>query len=480
MNMYKKSQHLKIKITDLAEKNKCFGKLPDGISVFVEGVVAIGDRVEVEIIKIKKDYLLTRLVKILDYSTTRTEPKCKYFGVCGGCKWQHIQYKNQILLKQKKLEDALKFIGGLEKFTCEECIASCNKYNYRNKVDFSFTDLRYLLENEINDLSKKTTKPIDFALGFHPPGFFAKAIDIDQCYLATDKTNKILNIVRLFCLDNLKEMPIYSSHKNTGELRNLVIRHGEKTNDLMINLITTNHNNKLMKRLCNILNNKLGEQLTTFINSTTSVKNNSSFGEKEYVLKGNGFITDEILNYKFQISPNSFFQTNTSQAEVLYKLIIKISEFKKNDIIYDLFCGTGSISICISKYCKKILGIDIISSSISDAKKNAKINNIKKCKFIQLDIKNIKNITNKFLDFGKPNIIIVDPPRAGIHPNGLKILLNLNAEKIIYISCNPSSFARDTKIITEEKKYKLIKCIPVDLFPQTNHIESVSRFDLIE
>ncbi len=474
--MYKKLQHIQIKVIDLGEKNKCIGKLDNGIVVIIEGIVAIGDIVEAKIIKIKKNYLTAKLVKIIKSSNTRVKPKCKYFGICGGCKWQHIHYDEQKRLKLKQVQDALLHIGGFD-IICDFKEVDTKIFQYRNKIDLSFTDLRYLSNTEIETKTSESKKRTDFALGFHPANCYSKSLDIDDCLLATEEMNIVLNIVRLFCLKYRNELPIYSTRSHTGELRNLVIRQGGNSNELMINLITSNHNKKLMKKLYYLLYDTLEEKITTFINSTTSAKNSVAVGTTEYIIYGNGFITDAIHNYKFHISANSFFQTNTLQAEELYKIIINIGKFNKSEIVYDLFCGTGSISISISSYCKKILGIEMVESSISDAKINAKINNVNNCSFIKSDVKNLSNLQSTFYDFGLPDVIIIDPPRAGIHIKGIEALLRLFPKKIIYVSCNPVSLARDAKIITEKKMYSLSSCTAIDLFPNTNHVECVAKFD---
>ena len=477
MIMYKKNQIFNVYVLDLAEKNQCYGKLEDGMSVFIQGIVAVGDHVNVEIIKIKKNYLVGKLINITKKSKKRIQPICKYFGICGGCKWQHINYNEQLRLKSKQVSDALIHIGLLDNIPVEECIPSKKIFEYRNKVDFSFTDLRYLTENEIKSKKDKYNKPLNFALGFHPKGCYSKALDIDSCNLATKTTNKILSIVRKFCLKNIRDLPIYSTKTHKGELRNLVIRHGEKSNQVMINLVTTTHKPILMKKLYILIKEELGDNVTTFVNSITSAKNTVAMSEKEYIISGEGIIYDYINSNKYQISANSFFQTNTSQAEILNQLIIDEAKLKKTDIVYDLFCGTASISINIAKHCKTVLGIEIVQSAIDDAYKNIENNNIKNCNFIKLDIKNLEIIYEKLKKYGNPNKIILDPPRAGLNKKTIEIIKKLAPQKLIYVTCNPASFARDANIICCQNSYSLKKCIPVDLFPQTNHVECIAIFE---
>ena len=475
--MYKKKEIVSVKILDIADKNQCFGRLDDGMSIFVQGAVAVGDTVKAEIFKIKKKFLVARFKKLLEPSPHRIEPICSYFGLCGGCKWQHMEYTEQLRLKQKQVQDALEHLGHFSEITCEECIPAPHLFGYRNKMDFSFTDLRYLTPDEMELAPGQHQKPLDFALGFHAPGCYAKAIDIDHCDLSTELMNVALNTTRAFCLKHKDELPIYSTRSHTGELRNLVVRHGGNTDEFMVNLVTSTHNPTLMKQLCADLRAVLGEKLTTFVNSTTSAKNTVAFSEKEFVLHGEGFITDRLGNYTYRISPNSFFQTNTAQAEILYEKILEIAQIKPTDIVYDLFCGTGSITLFAAPHCKKILGIELVESSILDARKNAKRHQIENATFIQLDLKEIKNIQQEMADFGSPDVVITDPPRAGMNPKAVKALLEIAPPTILYVSCNPASLARDGEMLCENGDYKLVHAQPIDLFPQTNHVETIARFE---
>ena len=475
--MYKKKQMVEVEIIDLGDKNQCFGRLEDGMGIFVQGPAAVGDVVKAEIFKIKKKYLVSRFRELVKPSPHRIDPICPYFGHCGGCKWQHMNYPEQLRLKRKQVQDALEHIGGFEGVECTPCLPAPELFGYRNKMDFSFTDLRYLTTDEIGIEPGKHDKPLDFALGFHAPGCYAKAIDIDHCDLSTEEMNITLNAVRKFCLEHKKELPIYSTRSHTGELRNLVVRHGGRTGEFMVNLVTTTHTPELMQKLCGELKVVLGDRLTTFVNNTTSAKNTVAFGEKEFVLHGPGFITDRLGDYTYRISANSFFQTNTAQAEKLYNLILDQAQLEQDDIVYDLFCGTGSIALFASSYCKKVLGVELVESSVNDARENAKRHKVGNCEFIQLDLKDIKHIEEDMREFGHPDVVITDPPRAGMNPKAVKMLLKITPSTIIYISCNPASLARDGQMLCEEGQYRLVSCQPIDMFPQTNHVESVARFE---
>jgi 23S rRNA (uracil1939-C5)-methyltransferase len=506
--MYRKKQRVEVEIIDLGDKNQCFGRLDDGLSVFVQGPAAVGDVVKAEIFKIKKNYLSARLREVMTPSPHRIDPVCPYFGLCGGCKWQHMDYTEQLRLKRKQVQDALEHIGGFKDIECAPCLPAPEHFGYRNKMDFSFTDLRYLTPDEIShedtenpeDNRTFTTentenheaiasepsvpssaaggkKPIDFALGFHAPGCYSKAIDIDHCDLSTPEMNIALNTVRAFCLRHRKELPIYSTRTHTGELRNLVVRHGGHTGEFMVNLVTSTHQPELMQALCAELQEALGDRLTTFVNNTTSAKNTVAFGEKEFVLHGPGTITDRLGDYTYRISANSFFQTNTVQAETLYRLILETAQLQPADIVYDLFCGTGSIALFASKHCRKVLGVEVVERSVNDARENARRHGVDNCEFIRLDLKDIREIETEMREFGHPDVVITDPPRAGMNPKAVRMLLKMAPPTIIYVSCNPASLARDGQMLCEEGKYRLVHCRPVDMFPQTNHVESVARFE---
>lgn len=475
--MYSKKQIIEVEIVDLGDKDQCFGRLDNSMAVFVQGKVAPGDVVSAEIFKIKKNYLVARFRELIKPSSHRIEPSCPYFGLCGGCKWQHMDYSEQLRLKRKQVQDALEHIGGFHDIECAPCLPAPELFGYRNKMDFSFTDLRYLTPDEIGIKPGEHEKPLDFALGFHAPGCFSKAIDIDRCDLSTAEMNMALYTVRAFCLKHRDELPIYSTHTHVGELRNLVVRHGGNTGEFMVNLVTTTHNAALMRALCAELQVALGDRLTTLVNSTTSAKNTVAFGEKEYVLHGPGYITDRLGTFTYRISANSFFQTNTKQAENLYLQILESAQLQTTDIVYDLFCGTGSISLFASRHCRKVLGVELVESSVLDARENARRHGIQNCTFIKLDLKDIIDIELEMREFGYPDVVITDPPRAGMHPKAVDMLLQMAPPTIVYVSCNPASLARDGRMLCMDGKYKLVRCQTVDMFPQTNHIESVARFE---
>ena len=448
------------------------------MGAFIRGQMAVGDQVQAEVYKIKKKFIEARLTRLVQPSDKRTDPACAHFGFCGGCKWQHVQYEEQLRIKQKRIADVLEHVGGIEAPPVREALPAADIYHYRNKLDFSFADRRYLLEEEKDLPEDQLTKRADFALGFHAPRQFAKAIDIDKCHIATDDMNIVLNTVRDFSLE--RGLTCYSTKTHNGYLRNLVVRQAAFTGELMVNLVTSYYEEEVMNALLAKLQETLGDKLTTFVNNLSSRKNNSAFGEEEHVIYGSGAISEKLGEYSFEISANSFFQTNSKQAITLYDVIVEMAEPEKDHVIYDLYSGTGSISIYLSSRVNRVLGIECVESAIEDSQRNAENNGISNCEFRPLDLKDLRKVTEDLQDFGLPNVIITDPPRAGMHPKALETMIELGAERIIFVSCNPASLARDAKVIVESGKYRLTDVCPVDMFPHTNHIESVARFDRVD
>lgn len=473
--MAKRGEIIEVEIFDTADKNRCVGQLEEGIKVFVEGPVAVGDTVRAKVTKIKKRFLQARLTEVVEFSDRRTEPRCNYFGVCGGCKWQHFDYSEQLRVKRKQVVDALERIGGFEDPPVADCIPAKELFGYRNKIDMDFSDQRYLTIEEMNIPAEDLDKPVDFALGFHAPGCYFKSIDIYHCDIATEDMNLAVETVRRFARD--RKLSIYSTHTHEGFLRNLVVRQGGATGELMVNLITSNHDAELMQELLAELTAAFGDKLSTFVNGINTRKNMVAFNEEEHVLFGEGFITDRLGETSYQISPNSFFQTNTAQAEVLYNEIIKQAAFNGTETIYDLFCGTGSIALFAAKHCGKVLGIELVESAVEDAQKNAAKHGAENCTFRQMDLMHFGKIREELEAFGLPDAVITDPPRAGMHPKAVKMLRNLAPPVVIYVSCGPASLARDGQLLCDDGLYRLASCQPVDMFPQTNHVESVARFE---
>lgn len=434
--------------------------------VFVQGSYP-GDKVRARLLKIKNSYAEALAVNILTPSNARVKAKCKYFGSCGGCKQQDMNYDAQAKYKQQQVEEIFNKLGGFSNFEIEPIIPSQNVFHYRNKMEFSFGDKRWLTKEEI---SNEGTLDKDFALGLHIPRIFDKVLDVDECFLQSETSNKILNFTRDFF--KKKNTSIYSTKTHTGFLRNLVIKQASLTNDLMVNLVTSEENDELVNEYSNELRKEI-PQVTTIINNINKKFAAIAVGDYEKVIYGSGFIYDEIGKHKFRISANSFFQTNTLQAEKLYKTALDFAELKGNEIVYDLYSGAGTIAIYISDNAKQVYAFETVESAIADAKVNADLNNIQNVNFFAADLyKSFLPIVDKY-NIPKPDVMIIDPPRSGMHPTTVDDVIKLSPGKIVYVSCNPATQVRDIKLMVEAG-YKLIRIRPVDMFPHTFHIENVA------
>jgi 23S rRNA (uracil1939-C5)-methyltransferase len=468
-----KGDIIQIKVDRYAFEGKGIGKVDlennsgnseqDSFIVFVNGAYP-GDVVLAKIKKLKKSYAEALVEEVITPSPQRVQPRCKYFGTCGGCKQQDLNYKQQTAHKQEQVEDMFKHDGGLNDFEIENILPSENTFYYRNKMEFSFSDLQWLtFIEEINNFSNK-----GFFLGLHVPNNFEKILDIEECFLQSELSSHLLNFTREFF--KRRHATIYSTKTHSGYLRNLIIRQAQKTKDVMVNLVTLEENELLMKEYASAITSKFSE-ITTIINNISKKKASIAVGDYEIVYHGSGYIYDRIGNYKFRISANSFFQTNTIQAEILYNTALEFADLKGDEIIYDLYSGAGTIAIYVSEFAKEVYGFESVESSIYDAKENLEINQIDNVTFVQADLyKSFLAFTNVL---PKPEVVILDPPRGGMHSITVKDVLELNPAKIVYVSCNPSTQVRDIKLFVDGG-YKLVKIRPVDMFPHTYHIENVA------
>ena len=453
----------RIKKDDEAEKNYV---------VFVNGSYP-GDKVIAKITKVKKSYAEADAEEIISPSIERIEARCKYFGTCGGCKQQDLSYESQIKYKQQQVEEIIKKLGGFNDFKVLPIIPSENIFFYRNKMEFSFSDKKWLTAKEIN-----SGLEIDrvFALGLHVPNVYDKVLDIDECFLQSELSNNILNFTRIFFKNrNIKP---YSTKTHSEYLRNLVIRQSYHIKDLMVNLVTAYEDDELINTYSNLLLKEFSG-ITTLVNNINQKKASVAVGDYEKVFYGDGFITDMIGNYTFRISANSFFQTNTRQAEKLYQTALDFAELKGDEIVYDLYSGAGTIAIYISEFAREVYAFESVESAIEDAKANAELNDIQNVKFFTTDLyKSFIPIIDEN-NIPKPSLIILDPPRSGLHKNTVEDVIKINPEKIVYISCNPATQARDIKLFSDSG-YKLIKMRPVDMFPHTYHIENIALLITVE
>ncbi|MCX6122583.1 MAG: 23S rRNA (uracil(1939)-C(5))-methyltransferase RlmD [Ignavibacteriales bacterium] len=487
--MLKRGDEVQLEITDAAFEGKAVAR-HEGLVVFVENAVP-GDVVIAKLLKIKKSYAEAKVVRIERPSPLRVEPRCKYFGVCGGCKWQHMDYQAQLRFKQQQVVDSFERIGGFSNLDVLPIVGADEIYFYRGKMEYSFAEKQWLTEkpspNDDFRLPIEETKiqisapeahassvhnsPSPIFLGLHVPQRYDKVLDIDECHLQSVVSNQILNLTRDFARQN--HLNVYDSDRNSGYLRFLVIRESKKTKEVMVNLVTFENRTDTMKQYAAELTAQVG-QVTTVVNTINSKKSQIAFGETENVYFGNGWIHERLGSHNFSISASSFFQTNVAQAEKLYSVVKDFSEFKLTDIVYDLYSGTGSIAIFISDSVKEVIGIESVESAIHDAEKNAQSNGITNCHFLLGDLKDrLTKDTLWMSSHPKPDVLVIDPPRNGMHPKVVEEILGLAPERIVYVSCNPATQARDVKLLCAEK-YQLIKLQPVDMFPHTFHIENVA------
>ncbi len=468
----KKGDVIKLEIGKYAFEGRGIAKLniPDkdkgNFVVFTDGAYP-GDVVNASLTKIKKNYAEAKVVEILVPSPYRVQPKCKYFGICGGCKQQDFSYEKQIEYKQLQVNEIFQKMGGLSDYICHAIVPSKNIFFYRNKMEFSFADKRWLTEEEIK--SEKIFER-SFALGLHTPNSFDKVLDIDECYLQSEISNIILNLTKDFFKS--RNSSIYTTKTHTGYLRNLVIKQSFNTKDLMVNLVTSAEDDELINTYCNQLL-KTVPQVTTIINNINTKKALVAIGDYEKIFYGSGFIYDSIGHCKFRISANSFFQTNTAQAENLYNIALDYSELTGSEIVYDLYSGAGTISIFISSKAKEVHGFEVVEPAVQDALTNKGINNTENVFF------HLTDLYNSFLPYINENkippadVIILDPPRNGLHINTVNDVIALSPPKIVYVSCNPATQVRDIKFFIDAG-YNLVKINPVDMFPHTYHIENVA------
>ena len=490
-------------ITGYAAEGKALAK-QDGKAIFISGAVP-GDVADVLLTKNKKDWAEGRALQIKEYSKERVTPFCKHFGICGGCKWQMLPYEKQLAYKQQEVEQNLRRIGKIDLPEVLPIVGGADTIHYRNKLEFTFSNKRYLLPEEIapppprlNDTVGQASEREAFedspdfeqfykfsdsknpplggggagALGFHVPRIFDKVIDIQECFLMDDVNNRIRNTIRSFALEN--NFLFYDIREHTGWLRNIIIRLCT-TGELMVNICLNYEAEEDRKKLFDHLLEKV-PAITTLLFTINPKWNDSIYDLTPQVYFGKGYAIEKLStgpggeDFQFKISAKSFFQTNTKQAEKLYSITRDFAGLTGKEIVYDLYCGTGSIGIFVSKGAKKIIGVEVIEEAIEDAKENAALNNISHAEFFAGDV--IKICNDEFFSVhGRPDVIITDPPRAGMHEKLVNKLLEIAAPKIVYVSCNTATQARDIALLSE--KYSVEKIQPIDMFPHTHHIECV-------
>ena len=462
MRRKKNKEFNNITIERVGSKGKSIGVADDGKTIIIEGG-APGDVVSILTTKQRKSYYQGKITEFHKYSDIRTTPKCEHFGVCGGCKWQHIKYEEQLKFKQSEVENNLIRIGNLDLPKITPIKAAKNDYFYRNKMEYSFSDARWLSVEEIE--SNKVIEEKN-ALGFHIPGMWNKVVDINKCWLQEDFTNNIRNSIRDFSIKN--NIPFFNHSTQSGELRTLMIR-TTSTGEIMI-LIQFYIDNKSNRELLLNFIRETFPDTNSLLYVINNKANDTIYDQKVECHYGNSFITEQMEGLKFKINAKSFYQTNSDQAYELYKIVREVSELRSSDIVYDLYTGTGTIALFIAKNAKKIVGIEAVPDAIIAAKENAINNEIKNVDFFVGDMKSVFN--NDFIKAnGNPDVIITDPPRDGMHKKVIDQIKNIAPKKIIYVSCNSATQARDLELLKDD--YDVIRSQAVDMFPQTHHVENV-------
>ena len=455
----------KVLVEDYAAEGKSLARV-DGKVVFIERVVP-GDVVDVKLYKSKKDWAEGYPLHFQEYSKDRVEPFCADFGVCGGCQWQMLPYEKQLYYKQKQVHDNLTRIGKISLPEMMPILGAEQTTLYRNKLEYTFSSKRFIPEGKF---VKGMTEELN-ASGFHAKGLFDKVVEIEHCHLQAEPSNAIRKAITNFARAN--NYSFYDNRLHAGFLRNVLLRICT-TGEVMVNVVMAEDDESKRKPLLDHLLKEV-PSITTLLYTINTKWNDSLYDLSPVIVKGNGYITERLEDFKFKISPKSFFQTNTRQGENLYRVARDFAELTGNETVYDLYCGTGSIGIFVSKKAKKIIGVELIADAVEDAKQNAALNNLTNTSFFAGDVIKVCN-DEFFAAHGRPDVIITDPPRAGMHDKLVQKILDIAAPTVVYVSCNPATQARDLNRLSE--KYAVTKIQPVDMFPHTHHIENVVQLKL--
>ncbi|MCU4175026.1 23S rRNA (uracil(1939)-C(5))-methyltransferase RlmD [Carboxylicivirga sp. N1Y90] len=448
-------------ITDVAAEGKAMCRIEDRV-VFVQKAVP-GDIVDVQVTKKRKNYYEGYPVHFHKYSDIRQEPLCEHFGTCGGCKWQALPYDHQLKYKQREVVNNLTRIGKVELPESETIFASAKTEFYRNKMEYTFSNNRWLTKEELDSADDF---PHRNALGFHIPGMFDKIVDINKCHLQEEPSNSIRLAIRAYALEN--GLTFFDLKKQEGFLRTLIIR-TSSTGENMLILTLFHEDKEAREALLTHIKEKFPE-LTSLMYVINSKGNDTITDQEIELFSGRDHIFEEMEGLKFKIGPKSFYQTNSDQAYELYKITREFADIKNHETVYDLYTGTGTIANFVAKNAKKVVGIEYVPEAIEDAKENSKLNNIDNTSFFAGDMKDVLN--HDFIEtHGHPDVMIVDPPRAGMHADVVETILNSTPDRIVYVSCNSATQARDTNLL--DIRYRVTKIQPVDMFPHTHHVENV-------
>lgn len=456
-----------LKVHGIADKGMAVARDEEGLVYFVKGAVP-GDEIDMLVLRKKKGFQTGIVNDFISYSSKRIVPVCEHFGLCGGCKWQNLSYPDQLHFKQENVNAAITRIAKLNDDIIEPIIGSKLTTFYRNKLEYSFSTKRWLTDEQIHSDATDLQKP---ALGFHAPGTFDKIIDVNKCHLQDDKSNKIRNWFRAYA--NEKNLSYYDIKGHNGFFRNLIVRN-TTLGEWMINIVLGENQKEEILAICKKLIVDF-PFITTLFYTVNKKVNDTILDQDVICYHGPGFIKEKLGDLTFKIGPKSFFQTNSTQAKVLYDNVVSFANLKGTENVYDLYTGTGSIALYLAAHCKKVVGIESVKEAINDAHYNKELNGITNADFLVGDVKDV--LTPTFKDkYGHPDVIVTDPPRAGMHKDVVETLLELKAKKIVYVSCNPATQARDLLLLSA--LYDVTRIQPVDMFPHTSHIESIALLEL--
>ena len=457
----RKGQILELKIEKLVFGGRGLGWV-NGLAMFVEKAVP-GDEVRVRVFKKKKNHAEARVLELISPSPFRVQPSCRYCGFCGGCTWQFLDYERQLYFKREHIVESLEHIGQLKNLRVHPVTPSQKIFGYRNKMEFSFSDRRWLLPEE---LSEKDI-PRDFALGLHVPGTFDKVLDTETCLLLPDTGNKILGDVRRYVKES--GIPPYGLKSHEGYWRFLMLRHASSPDTWMVNVVTSEEKRSWVQPLADLLYEK-HKNVISVVNNINTRRAGIAVGQWEILLSGEPFISEKIAEFEFEISANSFFQTNTAAASLLYETTKGYAGLTGKETVVDLYSGTGTIPIFLASSAKKVIGIEISQGAVRDAQKNCRKNHVRNCQFICKDIKEgLKEVTDR------PDVLVIDPPRVGLPRDVTEMVRSLSPDRIVYLSCNPATLARDLALLRED--YLITEVQPIDMFPHTYHIECVAKLE---
>jgi 23S rRNA (uracil1939-C5)-methyltransferase len=451
----------RVRITDIGAEGNAIARVDNQV-VFVPMLIP-GDVVDIRVKKKRKKYMEGRVIRFHEYSPDRIKPRCIHFGVCGGCKWQHLPYDLQLIYKEKQVKDNLSRIGKVELPVIDTIIGSSEIFQYRNKLEFTFSDKRWLTREEITTENSFVKED---ALGFHIPGLFDKVLDIKECHLQPEPSNAIRDAVRRFAHRNAYSF--FNLREQSGFLRNLIIRNNSRGEVMVIVVFFLDEKGRIEK-LMNYLSNEF-LQITSLFYIINTKKNDSLTDQEPVLFSGQDHLAEVMEGLKFRIGPKSFYQTNTRQSAELYRIARDFARLTGKEIVYDLYTGTGTIANFVARSAKMVIGIEYVAEAVKDAEINSVINKIDNTRFFAGDIRSL--LKDDFYSVnGRPDVIITDPPRAGMHEDVVRSILSASPERIVYISCNPGTQARDISLMSDS--YRVLKVQPVDMFPHTHHVENV-------